>query len=265
MSYFILCSLTLFVAYLINITYVSVFYHRGLTHNALKLKPWFQKFVVATGTWVTGLDPKPWTVMHRMHHLYSDTPEDPHSPVNVGVVGVLLAQKKSYCDATWGLIREEKKYTSLVKDLDFPVNRISKNGLWWTPYALHASIVLILGLLFGSWVLGMCYFVGMMSHPIQGWMVNSLGHRFGYRNFNTPDHSKNNLIVSAVVMGEGYQNNHHERPRSANFGVKAWEWDLGFLLCKIGEGFRVLDILKNPIQLGQTQGDLEMPLIGVIT
>ncbi len=42
----------------------------------------------------------------------------------------------------------------------------------------------------------------MMSHPVQGWMVNALGHAVGGRNFDTPDDSRNNTVVSWLVSGE---------------------------------------------------------------
>ena len=85
-----------------------------------------------------------------------------------------------------------------------------------------------------------------MTHPIQGWAVNSFGHWFGYRNFETNDNSRNNTIVSLLVVGEGLQNNHHERPGSASFAVRWWEIDFGYVLCKIAQAFRVIDIPKFP-------------------
>ena len=95
---------------------------------------------------MTGLDPKPWCCMHRLHHLHSDTKDDPHSPLNGGVWNVMLAQKNSFGTATWGLVRKEEKYTSVVKDLDFPVNWLSSHDLWWVPYATQAAIGIAIGI-----------------------------------------------------------------------------------------------------------------------
>jgi stearoyl-CoA desaturase (Delta-9 desaturase) len=242
MGYFILCGVVFFLAYLINISCISVFYHRGITHRAFEIRPWFKKLVVRFGPWMTGLDPKPWCCMHRQHHLSSDTPKDPHSPVNVGIWGVLLAQKNGYCDTTHGLINHQPAYTSLVEDLDFPVNWMSYKEMAWLPYAVHGVIGASIGIFFGAWLLGICYFLGLMSHPLQGWMVNALGHAKGYRNFNTPDDSRNNTMVALLVMGEGYQNNHHEKPESPTFADKWWEVDMGFAICKIAEALRLIDL-----------------------
>ena len=81
--------LALFAAsYCLNIVYMSVFYHRGFTHGAFTMGPRLRRFVAVTGSWVTGLDPKAWACMHRLHHLHSDNAGDPHSPHQVGVLGV---------------------------------------------------------------------------------------------------------------------------------------------------------------------------------
>jgi len=240
-GYLLLCALVFFGAYLMNITYITVFYHRGLTHGAVKLRPWTRKFVALTGNWITGLDPKGWSCMHRLHHLYSDTPKDPHSPVYQGVFPLLLGQLHSYNRILVGLLKKEEPYTSAVKDLDFDVSWLNRKRLWALPYVLHVSIMLILGFM-GYWLLGYAYFAGIMSHPIQGWMVNALAHRFGYRNFNTDDNSRNNTLVAWLVMGEGYQNNHHQYPQSSKFSVKWFELDMGYALCYLTKWLGMIEM-----------------------
>lgn len=248
MNYFLLCAGVFCFFYFINISYMSVLYHRGLTHRAVLFPGWVRKFIVLSGPWITGLDPKTWCCLHRLHHLHSDKLDDPHSPTNVGVAGVFMAQKNAYSDVTWGLIRNEPKYTSIVEDLDFPLHWLSLNERFWYPYAVHAVIAIGIGLVFGGWLIAACYFFGMMSHPIQGWMVNSLGHRYGYRNFALDDNSRNNIWVSLLVMGEGYQNNHHRHPQSPQFGVRWWEIDPGFWVCRAA---KLVGILRSQ-PTGQT-------------
>jgi stearoyl-CoA desaturase (delta-9 desaturase) len=55
--------------------------------------------------------------------------------------------------------------------------------------------------------------------------VNSLGHRFGRRRFETPDASRNNWLIAALVLGEGWHNNHHRFPNSARQGIGRFELD----------------------------------------
>jgi len=154
----------------------------------------------------------------------------------------MLGQLYSYKATLVSLLKKEEPFTTLVKDLNFPVNWLNRNKLWFLPYLVHAVIAIGIGLSFHTWLLALCYWLGIMSHPIQGWMVNALGHRFGYRNFATDDNSRNNTVVSLLVWGEGYQNNHHHAPRSARFSARWWEFDMGYWLCRIGEWFRLLEI-----------------------
>ena len=247
MSYYLVCTLVFAATYLVNITYITVFYHRGLTHSAVTLKPWLKRFVAITGNWITGLDPKGWSCMHRMHHLHSDTPLDPHSPANVGILPVAWNQLFSYNRTLVGLLKKRDPYHSTVADLDFPVSFLIRHRLWYVPYVLHAAVWLGIGLTTGAWLLGYCYWLGMMSHPLQGWMVNSFGHAVGYRNFETPDQSRNNTFVAWFVMGEGYQNNHHEKPRSAKFSVKWFELDMGYGLCLLIEWLGLIQIDRSQV------------------
>ena len=120
--YLAFCATVFATAYVLNIVTISVGYHRGLAHGAVRLHPRLRRLVVMTGNWVTGLDPKAWVVMHRMHHAHSDTPEDPHSPVNVGIIGIAMAQLRSYERVLRGLKRDEPAFTKFAYDLDFDLN-----------------------------------------------------------------------------------------------------------------------------------------------
>jgi len=243
MAYFSACAAVFFSTYLLNIFYISVLYHRGLTHGAVKLRPFTRKLLQHTGSWVTGLDPKGWACMHRMHHLYSDTPRDPHSPSHNGLFALMLVQLRSYNRVLIRLIKRAPEETRLMRDVEFDVSVLNRRGLWVLPYLFHVVVALVIGALFHAWLLGAAYWLGMMSHPLQGWMVNALAHRYGYRNFDTPDDSRNNSLVAWLVMGEGYQNNHHHSPRAAKFSVKPREVDLGYLLCLIAEKLGMLEIV----------------------
>jgi stearoyl-CoA desaturase (delta-9 desaturase) len=244
-SAYIFASLIVFaITYCLNMTYISVFYHRGFTHEAIRMSPGLRQFVIATGSWVTGIDIKSWTCMHRMHHMYSDTQKDPHSPKRWGIFGTLFGQLHSYKKTMRGLLKKIPEYTNLVKDLEFDVSSLNKKAIWYAPYVLHVAISLVLGLGFGMWFMGACYYLGMMSHPVQGWLVNSFGHAVGYRNFETSDDSRNNTFVALTCFGEGYQNNHHRFPKSARFSMKWFEFDLGWVFAKTLASFGLIEILN---------------------
>src|ERR1043166_5218185 len=103
--YLALCAVVFLAAYFLNVAMITVGYHRGLAHGALRLHPVLRRAVIAGGNWVTGLDPKAWVVMHRLHHAYSDTPSDPHSPLNVGILGIAAEQLRNYKKVIVGLAR----------------------------------------------------------------------------------------------------------------------------------------------------------------
>lgn len=229
--------------YMINAFYITVLYHRGLTHRAIEMKPALEKWLAFSGPWLTGIDPKAWACMHRLHHLHSDTEHDPHSPVHYGIFGVMLGQLRSYEKILRRLKRGDPQYMDVVSDIKFDVHVLNRKKLWPVPYILHLGIALAVGYAFGSTWVGAAYFLGIMSHPIQGWLVNSFAHHSGYRNFDSADNSRNNTLVAIFVFGEGFQNNHHSRPFAANFAVKPTEIDMGYWLCL---GAEKLGMIKIP-------------------
>jgi stearoyl-CoA desaturase (delta-9 desaturase) len=197
------------------------------------MSPGLKRFVLLTGNWLTGIEPKTWICMHRRHHLFADKPLDPHSPQNHSIPSIIWVQLKSYEKTTEALGKNERKYTRIVQDLDFPVHFLNRHGLWFVPHLCHLGLAIFIAVHFNAYIFGACYWLGMNGHPVQGWLVNAFGHSKGYRNYNTPDCSTNNLPVGYLVMGEGFQNNHHHDSRQANFSVRWWEIDTGYWLCKL--------------------------------
>lgn len=213
--------------------FITVLIHRALCHKSLKLTKIGLFFVKHFSPWLTGMDPKGWTCMHRLHHKYSDQKNDPHSPVRKGIFSVFSSQHKSYERILIKLIKKDSEISEIVSDIDFDVHFINKKNLWWLPFILPFVLALLFAYTFGHplFFLGMA--MGIVSHPIAGWLVNSFAHFYGYRNFNTKDNSKNNLLIALLCAGEGYQNNHHHNSSRANFSYTKYEFDWGYLLCKI--------------------------------
>jgi len=60
------------------------------------------------------------------------------------------------------------------------------------------------------------------------WSVNSASHTWGYQNFDTRDHSKNNWWVALLSFGEGWHNNQHKQQGSASHGMWWWEIDMTY-------------------------------------
>lgn len=237
----ILVSTAVFIfGYLLNMFYVTVFYHRGLAHNAIEMKPAVKRFIFKTGIWVTGIDPKTWIAMHRRHHEHSDTKNDPHSPVNCkNPLDMFMVQYKSYARMMVRLIKKDPQASATVEDIGFDVHPIMVKGLWYLPYMIHLLVGILIGILIHP-IIGIAYWVGITSHPVQGWMVNYYGHHSGYQTFPLEDNSRNNIFVGLLTMGEGLQNNHHKYPHSAKFSILPKEIDLGYYMCTTARAIRII-------------------------
>lgn len=62
------------------------------------------------------------------------------------------------------------------------------------------------------------------------WSINSVCHIWGTQPFSTNDHSRNNLIMGVVALGEGWHNNHHAFQSSARHGLRWWQLDVSYII-----------------------------------
>jgi stearoyl-CoA desaturase (delta-9 desaturase) len=76
--------------------------------------------------------------------------------------------------------------------------------------------------------------------------INSLGHVWGSRRFQTRDHSRNNPWLALLTLGEGWHNNHHRFAVSARQGFYWWELDISWLLLKLMSFLGIVHAL-NPV------------------
>src|ERR1044072_7865656 len=91
----------------------TVYLHRVLAHPARTVRPG-GAFVFRLIIWLmTGISPRAWVAVHRKHHAFSDTPDDPHSPVVLGFWAVQLGNVKLYRDT----IRDGVTVTKYARDL----------------------------------------------------------------------------------------------------------------------------------------------------
>ncbi|OGI43398.1 MAG: hypothetical protein A2150_04390 [Candidatus Muproteobacteria bacterium RBG_16_64_11] len=73
----------------LTIVSVTIFLHRHQAHRALDLHPIVSHFFRFWLWLTTGMITRDWVAIHRKHHAKVETPEDPHSPQQVGVKKVL--------------------------------------------------------------------------------------------------------------------------------------------------------------------------------
>src|ERR1700744_6558225 len=78
----------------------SFFLHRYGAHRQFSMAKGWERFFHLLTWAVQGpsyLCPRAYALMHRMHHAYSDTPKDPHSPVQApNLLAMMLRTKFMY-------------------------------------------------------------------------------------------------------------------------------------------------------------------------
>lgn len=203
---------------------IGLGYHRLLTHKGFKTPLWFEHFLTVCGTLAVQSGPLSWVTTHRMHHAYTDTDKDPHSPKN-GVIWSHIGWIFKG-DAQMHKMEVHERYSpDLVKD---KFNVIADKYYWVTPIVVGAVVFAI-----GGWsmVLWAIFFRTVFGWHAT-WLVNSATHIWGSRRFETRDTSTNNALVAAVTFGEGWHNNHHAYPRSAKHGLTPYEFDVNWVQIK---------------------------------
>ena len=80
-------------------------------------------------------------------------------------------------------------------------------------------------------------------------VVNSICHMHGYRNYPTKDGSRNSWLGAILAQGEAWHNNHHAFPRSAGHGHRFLEFDPLYLLLRVLEKISLVSKVIRPPSL----------------
>ena len=196
---------------------IGMGYHRLLTHRGFKSPKWFERFLATCATLALQSGPLAWVTTHRVHHAFTETDKDPHTPrdgtywAHMGWIFRGTAQNQP--EAT------VKRYSpDLLRD---PYMVFLEKYYFLTPIAMGIVLMAI-----GGWQMVVW---GIFFRTVIGWhftwLVNSATHLWGSRRFDTRDDSRNNGLIAAVTFGEGWHNNHHAFPRSARHGLTWKEID----------------------------------------
>ena len=221
--------------YFFRMFFITGGYHRYFAHKTYKTSRFFQ-FVIAffaQTSWQKGA--LWWAAHHRIHHKYSDLPEDPHSKKIYGFwyshVGWIVGP--DYKATEYDQIKDFSKYNELM---------------WLNKYHHVPPLVLALIVyLIGGYVNGGVehMFTAGLSTLVVGFLlstvilfhgtfsINSLMHMIGKKRYDSGDESKNNFFLALLTMGEGWHNNHHYYPSTVRQGFFWWEIDPTFYLLKM--------------------------------
>ncbi|WP_408097437.1 acyl-CoA desaturase [Peredibacter sp. HCB2-198] len=233
--------------------FLSISYHRYFSHRSFKTTRSFQFFLALAGNICMQRGALWWAAHHRMHHQYSDTEKDPHSPI-----------AHSFFTSHIGWAMEKKSFItdySRIKDWEkFPELKFLNER----SDAIHGIFALFLFLLgeglryakpelgtngfqFLVWV----YLIGGLCHLHTIFLVNSWGHLHGDRPYDFParegrDNSHNNAWLAWLTFGEGWHYNHHCFPFSATTGIQKGQFDASFVVIKLFEKMGLVWDVKVP-------------------
>lgn len=206
-----------------TIVSVTIFLHRHQAHRALTLHP-AASHAFRFWLWITtGMFTREWVAVHRKHHATCETERDPHSPQVHGIWRVLFNGVSLYRLAA----REAE--TVRAYGTGTPNDWLERRVYGAHRFVGIGLMLLVDIVLFGAPGL-VIYAVQMVWIPFwAAGVVNGVGHYWGYRNFDTPDESRNIVPVGVLIGGEELHNNHHEHAYSAKFSSKRWELDIGWV------------------------------------
>jgi len=225
-----------FIMVQITMMAVTLYLHRDQAHRAIDLHPVLRHFFRFWIWCTSGMLTREWVAVHRKHHAYCETVNDPHSPQVYGLKKVLLEGAELYKT-------EAVKQETLDKfGRGTPDDWLERNVYLRFPNAGIVLLVLTDLLLFG--VPGITIIaVQMAAMPVfAAGVINGLGHHTGYRNFECDDAATNIVPWGLLIGGEELHNNHHAFPTSAKFSVRRWEFDIGWLYIRLFSVFRLAKV-----------------------
>ena len=199
---------------------VSIGFHRLLSHGSFECVAAVKAPLLIFGSMAGQGRCIGWVAHHRKHHAFSDRPGDPHSPLDGFVhayFGWILRdpppERERYCKR---LLQDP-----LVSFIDRTMPVWLLLGLA-VPFAVGGWE----GLLWGG-------LVRMAFFSQVAYSVNSFGHTFGSRPFETKDESRNNWILAVLGFGDGWHNNHHAFPSMAYHGMHWRQVDPSALVIRL--------------------------------
>lgn len=211
----------------------TIYLHRALAHRALTLSPALTAVSRAVIWFLTGIRPRQWAAVHRKHHAFTDEPEDPHSPAQLGWVRVQLTNVMLYRQVA----KDPEQVQKYARDL--PQTTLDR---WLLDHALvglgvtTAVLIVVFGPIVGALTAGF-HFVLYLS--LSG-AVNAMAHTFGERPY---ENSATNLQwLALLTVGEGLHNNHHAAPTSARFSLGRAEIDPGWWFIRLASALKLATI-----------------------
>ena len=177
--------------------------HRYFAHKAYKTTSLKEKILVGFSTLVGQGAVLSWIAVHRTHHMYEDTPNDPHTPHYISRWRLVL-----------GLFPKRTYKIHIVSDLLRSPNRkyfIIENQFYWLLWSILWIGCFVINPLLLFFVVG-----GSALWYLCTQLVNIVCHqKQGKKAY--PSAVGANIPWINLVTGAGHHNNHHSNPKSYSY------------------------------------------------
>lgn len=196
---------------------IVVTYHRKLTHNSYNTYPILTKILSIFGCFAGTGSPLAWVAIHINHHLKSDKPNDPHSPLYKGFkIFALDYAHEVDKDTKW-------RMRHLITDKFQQFLHRYYFGIIF----MYSFFLYIIG---GFYLMIFLHWAPAALTAIMSNVVNYVGHKpnwpGSFRTHELSDRSTNNWLWAIPSWGEAWHNNHHRHPKKSYFGEKWYQIDI---------------------------------------
>lgn len=228
-----------------SLFFQTFFQHRYAAHRAFTMSKGWERVCFVLAYLFQGssyMSPRTYAVMHRMHHAYTDTALDPHSPsYSSNIFAMMWRTRGFYQDIFHGRMQVDEKFTKNVpqwEKFDRFANGAFSRHMWVVIYTLF--FILFAG---NPWLFLLLPVVITMG-AFHGAVINWFAHKYGYINFKLANTSMNLFMIDVLMLGESYHNNHHKHPSAVNFGRRWFEIDPVYAAIRVLAKLKVIKIAK---------------------
>jgi stearoyl-CoA desaturase (delta-9 desaturase) len=238
------------IIFFICLWYVSLFsqtffQHRYAAHGAFSMSKGWERFFFILAYITQGssyMSPRAYAIMHRLHHAYTDTEQDPHSPsYSKNIFSMMWRTRGFYQEIHHQRMDIEPRFAKNLPEWEKfdrfangAVSRLLWVGLYTAFFVLYAT---------SPWLYLLLPIVVSMG-AFHGAVINWFAHKYGYINFRLRNTSMNLFFIDILMLGESYHNNHHRHPSAINFGRRWHEIDPIYPVIRLLAWLKVINLAK---------------------
>jgi len=219
--------------------------HRYAAHRAFSMSKFWERFFYLLAYITQGssyVSPRAYAIMHRMHHAYTDTDKDPHSPKYDSNIFKMMWHARQVSNNIYKqrtvieprFLKNLPDWPLMDKIAHSTLSRLAWIALYVAVYVFFAPS--------GWWFLLLPIHILMI--PVQGVIINWFAHKYGTVTFKMKNTSTNLFKVDMLMMGEAYHNNHHKNPSATNFGFRWYELDPTYAMIRFFGWLKIIRIHK---------------------